>query len=404
MRLICKKPKTTDVLIYDRVGSEFILKSLSKGTDWGILDVRQIIFNIYPSVLLKFVLAIIQRSAFEFDLNSSSGVHVTSNVSHAWFKKDSRLKRKRDRKPLSLRILSEYSLISVIRPKVVVTFVDNSRRFNILSRLYPKAKFIGVQNGFRGIEVADMSGYLCLTNFFCFGEETKRRYESAGCQIGRFIIGGSLKDGLYREKAVTDTRMKYDFCWISQYKPQRFEKGMTDLKNNSLRLLSFIEKYCGNEGKSLAIALACREKTFPYEYRFLLDVIQLEGVFLCPQDDSSYSSYKLIDQSRVAVTTCSTIGFESIARGKKVLFCNFSNDKYYDIPSGYTDGIWSLRGADVRYTDFRERVSKIYDLSETEWRTSTQEMAQYFVQTPISPLPQEILKEEINRTLVAKPD
>jgi hypothetical protein len=71
--------------------------------------------------------------------------------------------------------------------------------------------------------------YKILVNRNCFGEETKQTYESAGCQIGRFIIGGSLKDGLYREKVVTDTRMKYDFCWISQYKPQRFEKGMTNL-------------------------------------------------------------------------------------------------------------------------------------------------------------------------------
>ena len=98
------------------------------------------------------------------------------------------------------------------------------------------------------------------------------------------------------------------------------------------------------------------------------------------------------------------IGFESIARGQKVLFCNFTNDEFYDIPSGYADGIWALRGPAVRYPEFRERLSKIYDLSDTEWLALTQEMGQYFVQTRISPMPQEILREEINRMLFAGSD
>ena len=75
---------------------------------------------------------------------------------------------------IDFRLAAELAAIKFIQPKLVITFVDNSRRFNFLSRIYLKATFIGVQNGLRGIEVADMAEYLCQTNFFCFGEETKK--------------------------------------------------------------------------------------------------------------------------------------------------------------------------------------------------------------------------------------
>ena len=42
-----------------------------------------------------------------------------------------------------------------------------------------------------------MAYYLVLTNYLCFGEETRDRYESEGCGISQFIVGGSLKNGLY---------------------------------------------------------------------------------------------------------------------------------------------------------------------------------------------------------------
>ena len=304
---------------------------------------------------------------------------------------------------INLRMAAELAVIKFIQPKVVITFIDNSRRFNFLSRIYPKATFIGVQNGHRGIEVADAARYLCQTNFFCFGEETKRRYQTAGCQIGRYVICGSLKEGLYRENAAITNEKKYDFCWISQYRPERFEKTMPELRHNSVQLLEFIQKYCAENNKSLAIACSCKEKTFPYEYRFLLRVIQMDGVYFVPNDDNNFSSYRLIDQSGVSLTTTSTIGFESISRGNKVLFCNFTNDEYYDVPSGYADGIWSLRGSGVTYGEFRDRVAVVSELSSTEWLQLTQNMAQFFVQGGDQPLPQQILREEIDRVLLDDP-
>ena len=138
MKLICKKPNKVDILIYDRVGSEFIRRSLGKGKSWGILDVRGRMVNLYPPVLFYFLFTIIANCFVK---------------SKYW-------------QSINFRMAAELAAIKFIQPKLVITFIDNSRRFNSLSRIYPKAKFIGVQNGLRGIEVADMAEYLCQTNFF----------------------------------------------------------------------------------------------------------------------------------------------------------------------------------------------------------------------------------------------
>ena len=140
-------PRKTDVLIYDRVGSQFILRALGKSFRWGILDVRRTKINLHPFVLFRLLPIVIQK------LFSTHKIWRT----------------------LSLRVAFELAEIRTIKPKVVITFIDNSRRFSQLSRICSSATFIGVQNGLRGIEVADMAHYLCLTNLFCFGQDTVER-------------------------------------------------------------------------------------------------------------------------------------------------------------------------------------------------------------------------------------
>ena len=364
-------PRKTDVLIYDRVGSEFILKALGKSFRWGILDVRRTIINLHPVVLFRLLPIVIQK------------VFSTQPIWRA----------------LTLRCAFELAEIRTIKPKVVITFIDNSRRFSQLSRICSSATFIGVQNGLRGIEVADMAHYLCLTNFFCFGQDTVKRYKAEGCNVNRFIVGGSLKDGLHRQQVETPLEKIYDFCWVSQYRPARFEKTMLGLRQNSLQLLSYIQQFCTTYGKTLAIACSCKENQFPFEYRFLLSILNLTNVHLVPNDENQFSSYKVIDQSKVTLTTSSTLGFEALSRGNKVLFCNFTNDEYYDVPSGYADGIWSLRGDNIDYGKVVDTLSKIYLLDEEEWNRQVQEMAQYFVYADKSELPQTVLKSEVSKVL-----
>ena len=125
----------------------------------------------------------------------------------------------------------------------------------------------------------------------------------------------------------------------------------------------------------------------------------MKNVHLVPNDENSFSSYKVIDQSKVTIATSSTLGFEALSRGNKVLFCNFTNDEYFDVPSGYADGIWSLRGDSIDYEKIVDALLKIYSLDGEEWSRQVQEMAQYFVYADKSVFPQTVLKSEVSKFL-----
>ena len=364
------RPIPVDILIYDRVGSEFLRRAIGKNRKVGVLETRKKVFNFHP-VVLRHLLSI---------------VFARLTVRDRFWEK------------LGVRVAVELAIIRVIRPQVVISHSDNSVRFNLLSRLYSNAKFIGVQNAFRSDEIKDVARHLCLTNLICFGEDTKRRYKEANCGIGKYIIGGSLKDGLYRTEQLKNSPKIYDICWISQYKPARFENSPV-LREMSLKLLEYLQQFCVDNGKSLAIACACKEWSFPYEYKFLLSKINIADVFYVPHDDNNFSSYRAIDQTVVTVTTNSTLGYESLGRGNKVLFCNLSKDPYYDMPGEKGHGAWALSEHGASYEKFRRQLECLYNMSAEEWLSLTGDMAQEFVQTIDDPLPQDIVLNEVNNAI-----
>ena len=88
-----------------------------------------------------------------------------------------------------------------------------------------------------------------------------------------------------------------------------------------------------------------------------------------------------------------------MARGQKVLFCNFSENPYYDVPGSYRDGVWSLSGGDVNYRRFSQRLDKLFQMTTEEWVSLTQEMAEYFVHEDSGMLPQDVLADQIGELL-----
>ncbi len=361
-----------DVLIYDRVGAEYILRALAGRYSVSILDVRKSSINFYPFFCFRVLKRLIRGVSPSRYLSQIAGI----------------------------RGFFEFAAILYIDPKVVITYIDNSARFNLLSRTVSDVKFLGVQNGFRGIEVAEMAGRLKMTNFLCFGNETIDRYTESGCNIGNFIITGSLKDGLYRESRREVPEKTYDFCWISQFRPSRFFKTMPHLRETSELMANLLERYCLEREKKLVIACSCKEKLFAHEFAYLLKLFDRENIQIVPNDDYNFSSYRVIDQSEVSLTVHSTIGLESLSRGNKVIFCNFSGDPYLDIPGEYSEGIWAMKSRiQIEYEEFSRRLDLVYKMSRDQWQRETQYMGNYFITNTENCLPQEILRQEIESVL-----
>ena len=369
------KPIKSPVVIYDTTGSEFVGDALRKITSFSTLEVREKI-NLHHSILLRFISLIFIR----FFSKNSYWRHASGGV------------------------IYDYATLMTIQPKVVLTFIDNSNRFGLLSRLYSKAKFFAIQNGFRGPRVQDFPRIIYVTNLFCHGQETIDKYIEGGHKVNKYFIVGSLKDGLYRAENRGKLRKKFDICFISEYRHERFLTSMPAAALNARVILSYLERYSKTYDVNVCVACSSKNNVVEglaesyLEEQFIREHCGINKLSLIP-NDGRFSTYKAIDESHVAINLQSTIGLEAFSRGCKVLFCNVTSDPYYDIPGIGKTGIWALRLGANCYDLFEARIKEIIACGEEEWRKKTSEVANYFVSSEERILPQEKIINELKKHL-----
>ena len=369
------KPIKSDVIIYDRTGSEFVGEAIEDAVPYHVIEVRERI-NLHFSILGRFVFLLLSRAFRSGDY---------------W-------------RLASTRIMHDYAVIAAAKPKVVLTYIDNSHRFGVLSRIYRKAEFFAIQNGFRGPRAEDFLAIHYVTNLLCHGQETVDKYREAGHQVDRYLVIGSLMDGLYRANRPTRMEKRHDLCWISEYRKERFDTSMPALAKNTQIMLSYIQQYCRDHNKKFCVAGSSKNtiidgvKESVLEEQFVNDHVELDDITLVP-NDSRFSTYAAIDDSEISITTQSTVGLEALGRGRKVLFCNYTGDPYYDIPGIGKHGIWALGSGEEDYASFEKRITEIMSLSADEWWDQTKQCARYFVLAEEHHLPQHRIVDEITKYL-----
>ena len=122
------------------------------------------------------------------------------------------------------------SLIQVIKPKAVVTIIDNSLKFSIIAKILEKEiTFIAIQNGSR-VDLLEWDyvykakkikfNYLnnfYIPHFFCYGDYEKDLYKKLNIKINNFYPVGSVRwtNFLHHIKNENKTLDKYN-CDIVQ--------------------------------------------------------------------------------------------------------------------------------------------------------------------------------------------
>lgn len=371
-RLTWQSPGKSPVVIYDRAGEGVLKQLVSAEIEPVVLDTRDVLYLTPQIVLHSLLLLIIKR----------------------W--RNSPLWRK-----ASVRVCYEFALIASVKPRVVINHSEANIRFGLLSRLCYFADFLGIQNGYRQSEINANAHLNYLTNAFCFGQEVVDNYKNARAQIGCYSILGSLSNGLYQEcKSGEPEWPQSDICLISQYRSNRFDRETKEIETITKILLNFLLKYCEAEKKSCVIAGNAKQGIEANkEIEFYGKWIDSDCIGFLPNDRSKYSTYRAIDASEVAICVNSTAGIEALGRGAKILFCNYSSNKFYDLQGAFKNGIWAMSNEKVTYRQFHHRLSDLLSLSKEEWINVSTEFAQYFIFADRDRLPQNILRKHISDIL-----
>lgn len=267
---------------------------------------------------------------------------------------------------LSLKMSYIAALIKLINPRKIVSFNDNYEEFHLLSKIFysKDIEIIAIQNAVRFIEE---KFYDCkFHKFLTFGEFEKEIYkkEIKKKNIDQIIPIGSYKCQLaeeYFKKANLTIAKKFDICLIS-------EPDLRDLEDyqRAIGLLAdFAIQYCKKNQKTLIFSGKSdlnnlndqeAEKQF---YRINSETKNLKIKF---QDKSKFESYQNIAESKVVISTSSSMLREAMHFNTKVLACRFIEGDDYFLPTKEINYI-----SKCSYEDFEKKLNTILNMSYSKY-------------------------------------
>ena len=269
-----------------------------------------------------------------------------------------------------------------IKPKAVLTYVDNSPIVHLVCKYCPNIPFIGVQNGNRELfalteELIHPSHKYYLDEYFCYGPKTKDIFLNNGQnKIKKYIFCGSFKEGIFFEKHYENFITKkpvHDLCLLSEWMTESSLMLKTKSWNKQIssveKICSFLSDFIGTKNISLAIALRSSKSE---EIEFYKQFFNTNVTFY-NQSEDGFSSYNASCNSNVTVALYSALALEMIGAGIKVLYVNPYGHKNYAISDAKCD--WYLHRPNIN--EFTERLQLLLKKDKSQFFSDNKKSISY---------------------------
>ena len=218
--------------------------------------------------------------------------------------------------------------IGIVKPKLVLTFIDNFPPFFQLKNRFPEIQTILIQNGIRS-ERGDLFGRLLdslklesnhVDQMFVFGRAVGTLYSKY--ISGEIVPIGSFKNNLVPISATESKSIAY----VSTYRPGISKDFVVPDSSPSNpvtyqqitarreRVIIYVAEYCKKHQKQFVIV--GKDEDFSEEKLYYQKLLENYPWKLEPRL-TSMNSYEVLNKSEIVVFTSSTLGYEALARGKK---------------------------------------------------------------------------------------
>jgi surface carbohydrate biosynthesis protein len=345
----CSQIDKSNVVVFDREGSEVLGKFVLRDIPHFVLCSRQELIYFNPRVVIFFL----------------------KNVLRLYHD------------PLSLGTLHRIYLLScieILAPKIILTFIDNSYDFQWIARHYSNGKCYAVQNGMRlSINLTKWlpaaphpASKIYLPNFLCFGNFEKDMYRYYGHEIDRFHPVGSLRGGYYLNRLRSRRiNQRFDICLISEWDPGLQDNPIFPEIGQSIVISdNYVSRYAKMYDVKICIATRSPDGR---EIEYFSQIFGERAVII-KNDRETMSTYRAIDESNVSVTAFSTAGVEAFGWGKKILFCNFTGHKDYALP---VPDICSIDKPD--FETFCAKINFLLSIDPSKFMASAGKSARYMM-------------------------
>ena len=336
-------PPQKKYLIYDRIGSEFIIPYLNN-KDYSILDTRRESINI--SVLIYSIL----KNGF---------------------------------KNLFLNYVTTY--INFVKPKMVITTINTDIRFYLVKeKLNFDSKFISIQNGLFGTqdEFSSIKKFkkiykkkLICDYFLCQNNYLKKKIEKH--IKTKCILIGSLRNNFID----IAKRKKNHITFISQYIPTKennsimYQKNKIKITHNDanmlhLNVLKNILYFFSKKNKLCILLRDVNVRKQVSFYKQNLKDFNNCYYFYIPRNN--IDNYKFLDGSKMVIFVDSFLGYEAFARGIKILSFSLRSNKFklnaYNFAYNYygSNGLfWSNK---INKKVIKNKLNKILSIEAYKWK------------------------------------
>ena len=288
------------------------------------------------------------------------------------------------------------ALINNIKPKAIVTFIDNDYRFYLLKKLNQNIKFISIQNGNRGyfidffgnpnLKKLSRNKQMQADYIFVFNNEIKKYYKKY--IQAKIIAIGSFKNNFFKPKLYP----KKDLLYISQFRDRKSSNNNT-IRDNFIfhygkktitwekyfttenKLIKILQKFCKKNNLKLIVLGCSLSNKIKEEKHFKKILSNFDYQFI--ERKNIFSNYNHIDNYKLVVTMFSTLGYESLGRLNKTCFfmetpkeLNFLEERCtrFGWPNKFQEfGINYCNTAKSSEIDLT--LQKMHDMPENRWKS-----------------------------------
>lgn len=278
--------------------------------------------------------------------------------------------------------------IGHLRPRVVITTVDNYVDYYTLKREFPEVTFVTLQNGVRGFVDDTLEQLREISRDDGFGVDHAFVYGSAAasllpaCAARNVHMRGSFRSNLVARW----TGPRSGIAYISTYRPWLRDEDVVpvsiggrrvtygDLHQWREKVVRFVATYAEQNDQEFTII--GKNENPDHDRRYYDSVLGSHGYRLAPRTDQ-LASYRAVDRACVTVFTSSTLGYEALARGGRVAGFTIGGsllgcrEQRFGWPLHLPDTgpFWTNRYSEV---DFSNILAAVCSMDDAEWRRVTE--------------------------------
>ena len=374
LRIRLLKPSPTQVLVYDSLGLEFLQETITNE------------FSVKYLILQKSLPVVLRWSFFNDFL---------LNLVNCRF---------------SLRLAYIISLIDQFRPQIVLTFADTSPVPGEYSSKRPETLVLSVQNALR--DTPSLSNIRKAPVYYCFGQSTKQLFDTKNIPYQRMVIAGSLALGLFlSQKRIV--RPSNDLVFVSSYRVvfEDFESSPTLYTRCQAKahecIFRNLLRYSREHNLRLTVIAKAKVRKegehFTEEKSYFERLACGQPFDLSSTVKNTYNSYEVALSAEILVSLDSTLAYEMLSLGKKVLVGlgiseTLSKERDFDLEYLPDEVLLSSKG----YDHFKSKMNELNRLTDEVYQASIAECrSKYVSQNPDYP-PHERIKDEFKRHLAGQ--